>query len=128
VSAGDRGTTTRRPSRGAFATMLVATLGAPSAWAVYLISSYVYVPAACAGWPMWALHLFTVLALVAIAGAALASWVIGRGHYSGAPIRGQRYLAMFGGVLSGYFAFVTLFHGWANFVADPCTGIGLPVS
>lgn len=119
---------TARPSRMALGAILVATIGAPVAWGVYLFGSYLYVPAACAGWPMLGLHAITVVGLLLVGVTALASWAIGRGPYAEAPIRGQSYLALFGAVLSAYFGVVILLHAWANFFTDPCLGLGLPVS
>lgn len=117
-----------RPSRGERALLLVALLGAPVAWAFHLFGSYLYVPAACGGAPMWGFHVFTVVALGALAGVALLARSFWRERIElvGTYLMSTRQVGVIGLLLTGFFVVLVLLEAFPHFITDPCIGLGVP--
>jgi hypothetical protein len=116
-----------RPSRTERFVLLVVLLGAPIAWALHLFGSHVYVPAACAGLPMWGLHLITVVALGTLAVSSILGYAVWteRIRPEGVYAASARQVATVGLLLAIFFLALILLQAWPNLVADPCGGIGV---
>lgn len=100
-------------------------LGGPLLWALHFGVGYLYAPAACAGWPMWPLHVFSVLVLLGIAASGWISYLVWRERVE---VRGTvgsetEFLGLIGLLSAVLFAAVVIASGWASLVADPCTGL-----
>ncbi len=120
-----------------------AGLGGILAWSIHLTASYALVPYMCMTGRELPLHLLTALAAVVAASAMVAGWRLHRQLLSVPPIpeaaewtedlrtfrpaaraRIERFLALFGTLLSAFFLTLILVEGLqVLFFVDPCRAI-----
>jgi phosphoglycerol transferase MdoB-like AlkP superfamily enzyme len=108
-------TASRRPAVRALIVLAVP----PALWFAHLNVSYVLVPPSCSWEQRWTFALVTVVALVAMAPSAVASW---RAWHAADGDDGAlvRFLGGTGLAMVGVFALVTLLVGASAVVISPC--------
>jgi hypothetical protein len=120
MTRGEMGT-----SRAPWIVLLVGPIGAPLLWALHFGVGYGYTPAACAGWPAWVFHVFSVVVLLGFVASGVISYLVWRERITlrdpGSPE--VYFLGLLGLISSVFFAAVVVAHGWATLFADPCLGL-----
>jgi hypothetical protein len=117
----------RRPFRGRVPAdstwpLWASLVGAPAAWALAILASYVLVPVSCelgTRLPLHGVRLVTTAAALGAAWAAFGLWRETRGS-EGARVRRTAFLAAIGVGIALFSALLIVLEGIANFVVDPC--------
>jgi hypothetical protein len=117
----------RRPFRGRGSAertwpVWAAIVGAPAAWAVALVGSYILVPVACDLGTTLPLHGIRVVTTAIALATAWGSWGVWRAARGSEGPRVQRtaFLAWLGVGIALFSAALIVLEGVANFVVDPC--------
>lgn len=102
------------------AALTIAVAGAPTAWMVHLLVSYLLVPVACGQDSNVLLHVTTFLtALAAVAGGAVAARI--RRDARSAD-RGRAFVALAGMAMSPLFLLLIVVGGASPVLIGPCAG------
>ncbi len=111
---------------GGLVKLWAAWIIAPIAWALHMQVSYLLVPWVCTTGMRFALHLTTILALLAAATGGFIAWRCWREihhHDTNAAsvvLRRTRFLAVVGLLVSSLFFVVIAVQGLPNFFLDAC--------
>lgn len=113
---------------------ILTILTPPVAWFTALSASYVIVPWACgSAVGAAALHLVSIVTLLAAAGAGVLAWTAGPGAGGewpgGSPAERNGFLALLGMFSGALFALIILVQWMAVLILDPCPPVPrLPLS